>query len=209
MKYNEKTALRVIVEAAQNYDKFLKNKNFLVVFQKGKEMKSVEIGFHDYHFLHLTGIRTNLKAKQFYSACLNRKISPRDIALDAKGNAQRKLAVLPYLHELLYQNCMIGDFIQSGIQIKADYFVGNTRAVLSVGFRYGSGTKAVDIPVTLYKEDVRRQVRPVCKVVAIFVKGRQEEQYAEHTYWSKGQDYDTLHFSGRGKVESKEVGCGK
>lgn len=32
MKYNEKTALRVIVEAAQNYDKFLKNKNFLVVF---------------------------------------------------------------------------------------------------------------------------------------------------------------------------------
>ena len=39
---------------------------------------------------------------------------------------ERKLLVLPKLHELLYHNCMIGDFINSGIMIRADYFVGDT-----------------------------------------------------------------------------------
>jgi len=29
---------------------------------------------------------------------------------------------------------MIGDFINSGIYLKTDYFVGDTKAVLSVGF---------------------------------------------------------------------------
>ena len=48
---------------------------------------------------------------------------------------------------------MIGNFIDSGIYIKADYFVGNTKAILSIGFRYG---KKADFPVTLYKEDVRK-----------------------------------------------------
>ena len=71
--------------------------------------------------------------------------------------------VLPFLHELLYHNCMIGDFIDSGICIKADYFVGNTKAVLSVGFRFG---KNADFPVTLYKEDVRKLSQPTNKVLA-------------------------------------------
>ena len=73
--------------------------------------------------------------------------------------------VLPYLSELLYHHCMIGDFINSGICIRADYFVGDTRAVLSVGFRTG---KRTDFPVTLYNEDVRKLSQPTNKVLAIF-----------------------------------------
>ena len=53
------------------------------------------------------------------------------IEMDSKGKVQQKLIVLPYLSELLYNNCMIGNFINSGIYIKADYFVGNTKAILS------------------------------------------------------------------------------
>ena len=68
-----------------------------------------------------------------------------------KGKVQQKIAVLPYLPNLLYGNCMIGDFINSGIMIRADYFVGDTRATISVGFKVG---KTVDVPVTLYHEDV-------------------------------------------------------
>lgn len=67
--------------------------------------------------------------------------------------------VLPYLSELLYNNCMIGNFIKSGIYIRADYFVGNTKAVLSVGFRTG---KSVDFPVSLYNEDEKNYLsRPI------------------------------------------------
>lgn len=39
--------------------------------------------------------------------------------------------VLPYLAELLYHHCMIGDFINSGICIRADYFVGDAKIKLS------------------------------------------------------------------------------
>ena len=39
--------------------------------------------------------------------------------------------------------------------------MGNTKAVLSVGFRNG---KKVDFPVTLYKEDIRKLSHPTNKV---------------------------------------------
>lgn len=102
-------------------------------------MKIVQIEFRGNHFLHLTGVKTKLSAGRFYEKCLNHKLSGDDFELDKKGKAQQKLMVLPFLHELLYHNCMIGTFINSGICIRADYFVGNTKAVLSVGFRYGNG----------------------------------------------------------------------
>lgn len=84
---------------------------------------------------------------------------------------------------------MIGDFIDSGICIKADYFVGNTKAILSVGFRFG---RNVDIPVTLYKEDIRKLSHPTNKVLAIFVKDYKKHSYTECTYLSKGQKLDKL-----------------
>ena len=100
--------------------------------------------------------------------------------------------VLPFLHELLYHNCMIGNFINSGICIRADYFVGNMKAILSVGFRHG---KKVDFPVTLYKEDVRKLSQPTNKVLAIFVRNYNQQSYTECTYLSKGQEISKLQIS--------------
>lgn len=153
MKYDKKKALAIIVSAAKKYQNNLLNKNFLIIYQALGKTEIVQVEFRDYHFLHLTGIKTKLSAQRFYEKCLNSKLSTEEIEMDQKGKVQQKLLVLPFLHELLYHNCMIGTFIDSGICIKADYFVGNTKAVLSVGFRSG---KRADFPVTLYKEDVRK-----------------------------------------------------
>ena len=84
---------------------------------------------------------------------------------------------------------MIGNFINSGICIRADYFVGNTKAILSIGFRYG---KKVDFPVTLYKEDVRKLSHPTNKVLAIFVRNYNQQIYTECSYFTKGQEIDKL-----------------
>ena len=84
---------------------------------------------------------------------------------------------------------MIGYSINNGIYLKADYFVGDTKAVLSVGFRFG---KTVDYPVTLYNGDVRKMISPVCKVLAIFSKAYDDKKYTECTYLSKGHQIDTL-----------------
>lgn len=189
MKYDKKKAVSIVTIAAQNYQKWLRDKTFLIIYQKGQTTECVQVGFRDNHFLHLTGIKTKLSAQRFYEKCLNNKLSLEEIGVDEKGKAQQKLAVLPFLHELLYHNCMIGRFINSGICIKADYFVGNTKAVLSVGFRLG---KRVDFPVTLYKEDVRILSHPTNKVLAIFVKDYQQSVYNECTYLSKGQEISKL-----------------
>lgn len=94
------------------------------------------------------------------------------------------MMVLPYLAELLYHHCMIGDFINSGICIRADYFVGEAKAVLSVGFRTG---KKTDFPVTLYKEDVRKLSQQTNKVLAIFSKHYKDQHYDNCTYLAKNQ----------------------
>lgn len=191
-KYSKKAALQIIVDAAKKFDKKLNDKHFLIIYQESGKTKSVCVGFRDMNFLHMTGVRTKLSAQQFYSACLDGKLSENDFELDNKGKVQQKLMVLPYLSELLYNNCMIGNFINSGICIRADYFVGNTKAVLSVGFR---GGKKIDFPVTLYKEDVRKLSQPTNKVLAIFVKDYWQMNYTECTYLSKGQQIHKLSLS--------------
>ena len=184
-----KTAIKIVTEAAREYEERLNDRHFMVVYQEGTETKTVQFGFRDMNFLHLTGIETNLKAKQFYKACLDHKLAERDIINFTKGKTQQKLAVLPHLADVLYNNCMIGYSINNGIYLQADYFVGNTKAVLSVGFRFG---KTVDYPVTLYNGDVRKMISPVCKVLAIFSKAYNDEKYIECTYLSKGQQVDKL-----------------
>lgn len=119
-KYNKKTALQIIVNAAKEYDKKLRNKHFLIIYQENGKTKVVCVGFRDMNFLHITGVTTELSAQRFYSACVDGKLSENDFEIDHKGKVQQKLMVLPYLSELLYHNCMIGNFINSGICIKAD-----------------------------------------------------------------------------------------
>lgn len=192
MKYDKKKAVDIIVKAAHDYQKKLQDKVFLVIYQNNQSIEHVQVEFRGNHFLHLTGVRTNLSAHRFYEQCLNNKLSITAFELDKDGKAQQKLTVLPYLHELLYNNCMIGTFINSGIYIRADYFVGNTKAVLSVGFRTG---KKADFPVTLYKEDVRRLSHPTNKVLAIFVRNYDQRIYTKCTYLSKDLDFHALPIS--------------
>lgn len=183
--YDAKAALPIILKAAKDYDKKLRDRHFMIVYRKNKGLETFCVGFRSLHFLHLTGVKTKISAPMFYSACLSGKLSIKDIDVDTKGKVQQKLMVLPYLPELLYHNCMAGDFINSGVAIRADYFIGDTRAVLSVGFRGGG---AVDIPVTLYNESIKTLTNPTYKVIAIFSKMYNAKKYDKCTYLSKGYE---------------------
>ena len=188
-KYDKKSALQIILKAAKDYDNKLNNKQFLIIYQEKEVTKTVCVGFRDMNFLHMTGVSSQISEQQIYSECINGKLSEKNFDIDKKGKAQQKLVVLPYLADLLYHNCMIGDFVNSGICIRADYFVGNTKAVLSVGFRKG---KTADFPVTLYNEDVKKISHPTNKVLAIFRKDYKDLNYKICTYLSKGQEIEKL-----------------
>lgn len=187
--YSIKEALPIIINAAKEYDSKLCDRHFLIIYKKDNQIESCEVGFRDYNFLHLTGIKTSLSAQQFYNACINGKLSVNDISISSDGKTQQKLAVLPYLSELLYNRCMIGDFINSGISIRADYFVGDTKAIISVGFRSNS---SVDFPVSLYNDDIRKLSNPTCQVLAIYSKRYNETNYTDITYCIKDFDKSIL-----------------
>lgn len=184
-KYDEKSALPVILQAAKDYEAKLKDRHFLIVYRKKTGLGICRVGFRDMHFLHLTGIKTKMSASMFFSACVENRLSIKDISMDATGKTQQKLAVLPYLAELLYHNCMIGNFINSGVAIKADYFIGDTKATISVGFRQNG---SADIPVTFYHENIKNLSNPTCKVLAIFSKKYHIDRFDECTYLSKGYE---------------------
>ena len=78
-KYNKKSALQIIVSAVKAYDKKLKNKHFLIIYQENGRTKTSCVGFRDMNFLHMTGVKTTLSAQQFYSACLDGKLSENDL----------------------------------------------------------------------------------------------------------------------------------
>lgn len=94
--------------------------------------------------------------------------------------------------DLFYGKCEIGPFTRSGISIEADYFSGDTRGMLSLGFR-SNPTKRPDIPVSLYNFPIRKLTNPTNKVLAIFRKKYNEIAYKECTFLSKGQSLGKLH----------------
>ena len=93
MKQDKKKMLRIISEAAHDYEKYLNDKYFLVVFQKGRKKEYVQISFRNMHFLHLTGVKTKLSAQRFYGACLNGKLAENDVEIDKNGKVQQKLII--------------------------------------------------------------------------------------------------------------------
>lgn len=178
---NKKQAIKIITDAAKKYDELLNKKHFLIIYQTKRNIEYVKIDFRSQYFLHLTGVETSLSAKVFYSACLNNRLSEKDIKLQTYGQAQRKLFVLPYLHELLFNHCMIGASLNNGVRINANYFVGNTKTVLSLGFR---NVDDIDIPVSLYCENIKKLTAPTYKVLGIFSKMYYEEKFNVCTYSS-------------------------
>lgn len=181
-KYNSEQILSIVISAAAAYSEKLLNKHFLIIFQDRNSNNSYrykEIGFRDYNFLHLTGLKTSMSASAFFSAATSDRLSVKQFTTDNKGKCIQKLNALPYLSELLYNHCLIGDFINSGISIRADYFTGDTKAVLSLGFRNGD---TVDNPVSLYNEDIRKLTAPTNRVVAIYSKPFDAEKYETITY---------------------------
>ena len=88
-KYDKKAALKIMIEAAKQYEEKLNDKHFLIVYREGKYIKTVDVGFRDMNFLHMTGVKTRLSAQQFYAACLESKLSEYDFEIDNKGKVQQ------------------------------------------------------------------------------------------------------------------------
>lgn len=189
-KYSKKEAIGIVAQAAKEYQQKYEQRRFLLVCQGNDgSLYTEEASFTAQNFLHLTGFKTDLCADIFYNACLNGKLSESDFRFDDHGNTHRKLSVLPYLKNLFYGKSLIGEFTTSGIRLYADYFVGDSRGIMCLGFKRAKNTS---FPSTLYQGPIREVSNAAFKVLAVFSKHYKNREYEECIYIAHGQDADSI-----------------
>lgn len=154
-KTDKKNAIRQkIIEAAGVYSRDLAGKVFLYIY--GEEY--FEVSFPTDHFLHLTGVETNLSAKNFYRNAKKGKLANNQFYFSARypyANAKKKLPCLIRLPELTNDTvCILKDMKTITVTYKLS--VSNLEFTLGLTENIDSeGNKINDyfLPMSLRVED--------------------------------------------------------
>lgn len=95
----KKELLKKIYIAKEIYDKTVLNKNFLYIYKNSitNKMEYLESSNLASNFLHLTGIETAIKAKEFYKLLNNNRLNLKDIKEREDGWTRVKLDIFPRL----------------------------------------------------------------------------------------------------------------
>ncbi len=143
-------------------------------------IKSYEVAFHRYNFLHLTGVKANNtrvdSAIHFYEKCLANRLTENDFDFAKDGSTVQKLDVLENMMGMKRNAMMIGDFTGRGPKLFTEKAAGNICGC--IGFVKDRNT-GLNVPNTLLKKDIRDVVaNPVQKIYAVFSKMYMDEKYS-------------------------------
>lgn len=183
-KYTKKEAVNRITLTAKSYKEKLAGKKFKIIYQENQNTKECIVIFLPRHFKHLTGVISSLSATNFYKVCIDNKLSLDSFNFDRQGHSHMKLAVLPRLPDLLYNPCWIGRSINNDIYINADYFVGDTKCVLSLGIREN---EKYDFPITLKNQSIKENVHKEFRVVKVMM-----QLLSDNNDWQEIYTYENI-----------------
>ena len=135
MTISFKTKVRKqLVEAAKSYSKLLNVKitassNLFVVSDK------YILRFYKTNFLHLTGVKTNLSAEEFFNRCFNESIMEENFDCDSskeiKGFVRQKLKHLVNFHSIFEQKLLFQEKFEKG---KVSCTIATTNGECTIGF---------------------------------------------------------------------------
>ncbi len=148
-------AIKTVVKCAERFEAELNKKNLLLICtDKHRRVSSIELTFHSWNYLHLTGLKSNaaLTTQQFYERCLAHRLSPNDFEFSEDGTSKLKLDILPHV---ICKNLMansIGDFNGKSPRLFPEKLAGGQKAC--IGFNI-DGNSDEYVPNTLLKGDIR------------------------------------------------------
>lgn len=187
--YSQKEALKIIVETAKSYDKLLKNKDFLIIFDNGKKLDYILVGFTANNYHHLTGASKSISPKDFYRKCISGKLTVDELP-KITYTINKKLLALPYLPKMMFNACSVGNYLSTNMYLNPDYVVGNVPHYTCLALvDYGNDYLA---PMSLLYDDIRQKTNPTQKAEIIFQKSRQETYFSDYTYCHKNFDISLL-----------------
>ncbi|MCM1427616.1 MAG: PBECR4 domain-containing protein [Eubacterium sp.] len=191
---DKRRAIQIITRAAALYHVNLEDQKVIFLYgvpaevrkelqaEKGKllSIKSYEVAFHRYNFLHLTGVRINspdvASAIHFYEKCLDNRLIPENFSFAKDGSTVQKLDILENMMEIKQNVTMIGDFTNRGSKLFTEKAAGSICGC--IGFVKDRNTK-LNVPNTLLKKDIRDVIAsPVQKVYAVLSKSYTAERYS-------------------------------
>ena len=192
--FTKANAIAKAVSSAVDYDRYLKDNKFLIIFRKkDTTIQCFEIRFPDYAFMHLTGLKIDDESilhssKDFFDACCKKKISPNDIKDPDGTDAERKLAILPTLINFIHYSKMTLIFNNGRPVLRCDRVVGTTNYCLALNI-----TKAgYYVPVSCLNEDIRDFGKDISQIVAIFQADLRETVYSNIRNVAKGVNLKNL-----------------
>ncbi len=185
---NKSTALKIIYSCVKEYEKNLRDKTFLFVWEGHGKRGYQEVAFYDSNFMHLTGVKLQGKnidgPKHFYENCLKNEVSLNDFTLCPRGTSELKLRVLPTLINIQHNAKMFCTYTGSRFNLQTDKLIGGTRGFL--GFVKDAYHKeGFYVPNTAMNADIRSEGDPIYKIVSIFSKHLMEDKYSVNRYTSK------------------------
>ncbi|MCM1253449.1 MAG: PBECR4 domain-containing protein [Clostridium sp.] len=191
---DKRRAIQIITRAAVLYHANLEDQKVIFLYgvpaavrkalqaEKGNllSIKSYEVAFHRYNFLHLTGVRLNssdvVSTIHFYEKCLANRLMPENFSFAKDGSTVQKLDILEIMMEIKKNATMIGDFTNRGPKLFTEKAAGSICGC--IGFVKDRNTK-LNVPNTLLKKDIRDVIAsPVQKVYAILSKSYMAERYS-------------------------------
>lgn len=191
---DKRRAIQIITKAATLYHAKLEDQKILFLYGVPAEVrkqlqtegdrllsiKSYEVAFHRYNFLHLTGVNVNgsgvASAIHFYEKCLDNRLAGDDFAFAKDGSTVQKLDILENMMGIKRNVTMIGDFTDRGPKLFTEKAAGNVCGC--IGFVKDRNT-SLNVPNTLLKKDIRDVIAsPVQKVYAVISKDYAAEKYS-------------------------------
>ena len=94
--FKERVRLK-LMDCAVLYYELLVQKDYLIFSRNFRYQKYYIVSAFEDNFLHLTGVHTNLKAKNFFEKCYQKTLEDGDFELGGrsqKGSIRRKISVL-------------------------------------------------------------------------------------------------------------------
>lgn len=206
VRRTKEDAIKIVTSCAQKYkDELDGNTLMFVCKDKHNVISCFEFSFRPENFMHLTGLKTIrnaaelknanrtdaeiISAADFYSRCLNHKLSPRDFEFANDGTTDMKLNVLPLVVNKNLSANMIGDYNSSKPLLYTEKLAGSIKAC--VGFTRDSNTGLL-LPNTMLQEDLRPNVCGYVTVIATYRKKQGDEKYQELTYAAKKIDWSKV-----------------
>ncbi len=179
MSRDKKNDLNIIKQAAVLYDKYLLNKNILFIYLKNNKIEYYEVTFLRDHFKHLTGVKTDLNAYEFYYRAKNNRLRIKDF--EYKDNTSR-LKIDNIIKAMNFSSFskMIGEFKNNKVYVSLKKVTGNNNLIL--GFDEGEN---INYPKTLLKGDVRDYTRKVYRIIGILSKNLSDKKYNTLKYIAK------------------------